>query len=322
MELQKLLDANPTLAAAQFTEDDRLVTVSVADGIPHITRGPRPATSSWCFPSATEIQGSTIYRLYYLMVDLRCLDEERLQEGAAHLLAHTPVEEVAAARMDNPERPTAAEILNTTLLDDAALNQTAPGMFHHLATLQRRLADKLVKHPELETIRLRTASQTVEIRAANRCLSVRPTPLPGQPYVEVRETPQVRLYLLQQAIQDLETVLYGQPQSIEVNGPGFHREAELQLLQQLQQLQCDHLMVPIRRSRKTLYIAGAEHQLIYAPFRIRAGVRELHVDDQAQVEPERYRRVEYRELSPVLQHLLQALFVYLSTRTAHEACSH
>ena len=90
-ELQLLLDANSHIEPTQFIESNTLITVSVADGIPQIARGELPAATHYGRPRVTDLHGTPVYRIYNLLQSLHCLDEERLQEGAANLLAQAQI---------------------------------------------------------------------------------------------------------------------------------------------------------------------------------------------------------------------------------------
>lgn len=323
-ELQGLLDEHPHLEPTQFIEGNKLVTVSVDDGIPQIAISLLPAATQYECPDLTELHGSPVYRIYNIMQSLECLDEERLQQGAAHILARTPVEEVEEARMENPEMPPAPEVLNSTVDGTADLRTRSGdfGMFRRLETLQQKYQDTLAQHPDLETLILQTARGAVEIRVANKRLSVGSSPLQGRPYIEMHATPQVRSYLLHKTIQGLEAALYGEAKPIEVTRSIHRNKAEANLTRQLQQVQCDKLVVPIRRSRKNLYISGPAREMTYLPLRIRITEQGLCADEQDQIEPSGHVRMEYGALPADLKQLLNAFFAYLSSRMSNGSCKH
>jgi len=323
-ELQGLLDDHPHLEPTQFIEGNKLVTVSVDDGIPQIAISLLPAARQYECPDVTELHGSPVYRIYNIMQSLQCLDEERLQQGAAHILARTPVEEVEEARMENPELPPALEVLNSTVDGTADLRTKSGdfGMFRRLETLQQKYQDTLAHHPDLETLILQTARGAVEIRVANKRLSAGSSPLQGRPYMEVHATPQVRIYLLHQTIQGLEAALYGEAKPVEVTRSIHRNKAEANFTRQLQQVQCDKLVVPIRRSRKNLYISGPAREMTYLPLRIRITEQGLCADEQDQIEPSGHVRMEYGALPADLKQLLNAFFAYLSSRMSNGICKH
>lgn len=323
-ELQRLLDQNPDLGPVQFIESNQIVTVSVADGIPQIARSSFTAAIPHGQPQITELHGTPAYHIYNLMQSLQCLDEERLQQGAAHILTIAPVEEVEAARLENPQTPSPFEIVNSTMHGTADL-RTQPGdngMFHHLDLLQKKYRETLSQQPELEALVLRTPKGAVEIRVTNAELFIGPSLLQGQPYMEVYETPQARIYLLHKTIQGLETALYGESKAIEVKRSAHRNKAEENLVRHFQNLQCEKLVVPIRRSRKNLYISGPSREITYLPLRVRMAELGLFVDQQVQNEPSGYLRMEYRALPTDLKQLLSAFFAYLSSRMSNGSCNH
>ena len=71
-ELQELLDENPQIAPTQFIDGDKLATVSVADGVPQITKCELPAATRYDCPHITELHGTPVYRIYNLMQSLQC----------------------------------------------------------------------------------------------------------------------------------------------------------------------------------------------------------------------------------------------------------
>ena len=56
-ELQELLDANPQMAPTQFIDGDQLATVSVADGVPQITKSELPAATRYGRPTLRNCTG-------------------------------------------------------------------------------------------------------------------------------------------------------------------------------------------------------------------------------------------------------------------------
>jgi hypothetical protein len=323
-ELQRLFDQNPNLEPVQFIESNQIVTVSVADGIPQVARSDCTATTQYGCPQISELHGTPAYHIYNLMQTLQCLDEERLQQGAAHMLTLAPVEELEKAQLENPRAPSPIEIANSTLQGSASL-RTQPadnGMVHHLELLQQKLQEALAQQPELEALILRTAKGAVEIRVANRKLCIAPSPLQGRPYMEVYETPQVRLYLLHNTIQGLETALYGGSNPIEVKRSAHRNKAEENLVRHFQNLQCDKLVVSIRRSRKSLFISGSARELTYLPLRVRIVGERLCVEEQVQNEPSGHVRIEYRALPAEIKQLANAFFAYLSSRMSNGSCKH
>lgn len=318
-ELQRLLDENPNLDPTQFIFGNQIVTVAVTDGIPHLAKSTLCGVALHGCPRATELHGRPAYHIYNLMQSLQCLDEERLQQGAAHMLTLTPVEEAGQARLENPETPPSPEVLNSTL-DDSADLRTRPGdngMFRHLTLLQKKYEELLAQHPELESLVLQTPKGAVEIRVANHQLSVGPSPLQGQPYMEVHKTPQVRLYLLHKTIQGLEAALYGDAKPIEVTKSVRRNKAEENLVRHLEQARCENLVVPIRRSRKNLFISGPSREITYLPLRVRITDARLCVEEQVQDEPSGHVRIEYRALPAETKQLVNAFFAYLSSRMSN-----
>ncbi len=317
-ELQRLLDQNPNLEPVQFIESNQIVTVSVAEGIPHVAKTGFTDTQYGC-PQISELHGTPAYHIYNLMQTLQCLDEERLQEGAAHLLTLAPVEDLEEAQCESPQAPSPLEIANSTLQGSANL-RTQPadnGMVRHLELLQKNLQDALTRQPELEALILRTPKGALEIRVANQKLSVAPSALQGRPYMEVYETPQVRLYLLHNTIRGLETALYGESKPIEVKRSADRNKAEENLVRHLQSLQCNNLIVPIRRSRKNLFISGTAREITYLPLRVRLVNERLSVEEHVQGEPSGHTRMEYRALPAEIKQLANAFFAYLSSRTSN-----
>lgn len=322
-ELQRLLDQNLELEPVQFHEGTQIVTVSVADGIPQIARSDFPSPQTRC-PHIDDLHGSPAYHIYNLMQSLRCLDDERLQQGAAHILTLTPVAEVEGARLENPQLPSRFETVNSTM-DGACDLHTRPrdnGMLHHLELLQKKFAEMLARHPDLEPLVLQTPRGAVEIRLAGQRLFSSPSPLGGRPYADVQETPQVRTYVLHKTIQGLEAALYGESNPLEVTRPIHRNKAEENLLRQLRQTRCDKLVVPIRRSRKNLYISGPAREMTYLPLRIRIADERLCIEEQVQREPSGHARVEYRALPADLKPLLNAFFAYLSSRISNGIGKH
>lgn len=317
-ELQRLLDQNPDLEPVQFIESNQIVTVSVAEGIPHVAKTGLADTQYGC-PQISELHGTPAYHIYNLMQTLQCLDEERLQEGAAHLLTLAPVEELDEAQLENAQAPSPLEVANSTLQGSTTL-RTQPadnGMVRHLESLQKKLQETLAQQPELEALILRTSKGAVEIRVANQKLSLAPSALQGRPYMEVHETPQVRLYVLHNTIRGLETALYGESKPIEMKRSADRNKAEENLVRHLQSLQCSDLVVPIRRSRKNLFISGPAREITYLPLRVRLVDERLCVEEQAQDEPGGHMRMEYRALPTEIKQLANAFFAYLSSRTSN-----
>jgi hypothetical protein len=323
-ELQRLLDENPDLEPAQFIEGNQIVTVAVSDGIPQIAKSNFCGAAQYGCPHVTELHEAPAYHIYNLMQTLHCLDEERLEQGAAHILTLTPVEESHGARLESPQLPSSLEIVNSTL-DDAAGLRTKPGsygMFRHLETLQQKYQQVLAKHPELDALDLQTAKGAVEIRVTDQRLFISPSQSQGQPYMQAHRTPQVRMYLLHRTIQGLETALYGQAQPIEVARSIHRNKAEANLIRHLQQVQCGEVIVSIRRSRKNLYISGKTREITYLPLRIRITEQGLCTDEQVQNEPSGYARMQYGALPADLKQLLNAFFAYLSSRMSNGSCKH
>lgn len=323
-ELQRLLDENPNLDPTQFIFGNQIVTVAVTDGIPQLARSNVCGVALYGYPRVSDLHGSPAYHIYNLMQSLQCLDEERLQQGAAHILTLIPVEETGQTRLDAPETPSSAEVLNSTLDESTDLRARSSnnGMFHHLKLLQKKYEELLAQQPELESLLLQTPKGSVEIRVTNRQLFVSPSPLQGQPYTEVQKTPQVRIFLLHKTIAGLEAALYGDTSPIEVTRTVHRNKAEENLIGHLAQAQCDNLVVPIRRSRKNLYISGKAREITYLPLRIWIADQRLCIDEQVQNEPTGHERMEYRDLPAETRQLVNAFFAYLSSRTSNGSRKH
>jgi hypothetical protein len=323
-ELQRLLDGNPNLEPTQFIFGNQIVTVAVTDGIPQLAKSNVCGVALYGCPRVSDLHGSPAYHIYNLMQSLQCLDEERLQQGAAHILTLTPVEEKGQSRLDTPEKPSPQEVLNSTLDNSTDLRTKSAdnGMFHHLKLLQRKYEELLTQQPELESLILQTPKGSLEIRVTNHQLFVSPSMLQGQPFTEVQKTPQVRTYLLHKTIQGLEAALYGDNKPIEVSPPVRRNKAEENLILHLGQARCDELVVPIRRSRKNLYISGKAGEITYLPLRVRIADDRLCVDEQVQDEPGGHARMEYRDLPAETKQLVNAFFAYLSSRTSNGSRKH
>ena len=315
-ELQELLEENPHLSPTQFIDGDKLATVSVADGVPQITKSELPAATRYDCPHITELHGTPVYRIYNIMQSLQCLSEERQQEGAAQILTQTAVEEVAGVSMESPQLPPAPEVINSTVGGDVDLRSkpNAYGMFRNLETLEQRYQEMLAQHPELEPLILRTPKGSVEIRVAERRLAFSPTPLQGRPYAEVQQTLQVRIYVLHKTIQGLEAALYGEAGEIQVNRPVRRTRAKENLIHLLRQLKCGNLVVLVRRSRKNLFVCGPTHEILYLPLKVRATDQGDIAEEETQQEPIGHTRMEYGALPPEVKQLLSAFFAYLSSK--------
>jgi hypothetical protein len=323
-ELQRLLDAHPDLEPTQFVFGNQIVTVAVTDGIPHLARSNLCGLALHGCPRVTELHGKPAYHIYNLMQTLQCLDEERLEQGAAHMLTLIPVEEAGQARLTNPEKPSPSEVLNSTL-DDSADLRTGPGengMFHHLDLLRKKYGELLAQQPELEPLILQTPKGAVELRVSNQQLLVGQSLVQGQPYAEVHKSPQVRIYLLHKTIQGLEAALYGDTKPIEVTKSIHRNKAEETLTRHLAQAQCDNLVVLIRRSRKKLFISGPAREITYPPLRLRIADGRLRVEEPIQNEPAGHMHMQYRDLPVQTRHLVNAFFAYLSSRMSNGSCQH
>ncbi|HVM47974.1 MAG TPA: hypothetical protein VMU04_08100 [Candidatus Acidoferrum sp.] len=323
-ELQQLLDESPQLAPTQFIDGDKLTTVAVCDGVPQIAKSELPATTRFACPSLAQLHGTPVCRIYNLMQSLRRLNEERQQEAAAQILSQTAVEEVDGVKMEAPQLPPSPEVINSTIGGETDL-RTKPnghGMFQNLQALQQRFHQLLAQHPELDPLVLGTPKGSVEIRVAGQRLSLNPTPLPGHPYSEVHQTPQVRLYLLHKTIQGLEAALCGKAAEIEVTRPGRRHRAAEKLAQHLGQMKCGNLVVPVRRSRKNLFVGGPAREIIYPPMKVRLTPQGALAEEEAQQEPLGHTRVEYGALLPEVKALLSAFFAYLSSKVSNESRCH
>jgi hypothetical protein len=312
-ELQCLLDEHPEMAPVQFRDAGDVVVISVTDGVPQVARAKSPPALQQGIPTLVGLQGQPAYHIYNLLQSLHCLDEEGLQEGTASLLASTALEEINEVRLGEPELPSASELLHSN-------SGESGGMAHHLKVLQERSQQLLAEFPERETVILRTARGAVEIGVQEGRLNTKPTSRPGRPYTDVQSTPQVRLYLMQQTIQGLQTALYGDSKPLQVVPPGSRNKVEENLLCQLQSIKSEAIGVPIRRSKKMLYVRA--HEIIYPPLRVRVADQKLCVDDFSQPAPMEYKETDYRDLSADLKQLLVAFFAYLSSRTSNGSIKH
>ena len=258
------------------------------------------------------------------MQSLQCHNEERQQEGAAQILSQTPVEEAEGVRMETPQLPHSAEVINSTAGGDVDLRikTNAHGMFQNLEALQQRFQDMLAQHPELEPLVLRTPRGSVELRVTGKRLSLSPTLLVGRPYLELQEAPQVRLYMLHKTIQGLETSLCGQAGEIEVTPPGRSHRAEEKLVHHLAQVKCGNLVVPVRRSRKNLFVSGPAREILYLPVKVRLTDQGDLVEKEAQQEPAGHTRMAYGALPPEVKALLSAFFAYQSSKVSNERRQH
>ena len=323
-ELQQLLDENPQLAPTQFIDGDKLTTVAVCDGVPQIAKSEIPAAIRFDCPHITQLDGTPVCRIYNLMQSLQCLNEECQEEAAAQILSQAAVEEVDGVKMEAPQLPSSPEVINSTLSGETDLRTepSAHGMFQNLQALQRRFHQMLAQHPELDPLALRTPKGSVELRVSGQRLSLNPTPLQGRPYAEVHQTPQVRLYLLHKTIQGLEAALCGMSGEIEVTRPGRRHRAAEKLAQHLEQLKCGNLVVPVRRSRKNLFVGGPAREIIYPPTKVRLTHQGGLAEEEAQQEPLGHARVEYGALLPEVKALLSAFFAYLSSKVSNESRRH
>ena len=315
-ELQALLDENPQLSPTQFIDGEKLATVSVSDGVPQVTKSELPATTRYDCPHIAELHGTPVYRIYNILQSLLCLSGERQQEGAAQILTQTAVEEVDGVRMEPPQMPPTPEVINSTVSGGVDLRSkpNACGMFKNLEALERRYEEMLAQHPELEPLILRTPKGSVEIRVAEKRLALSPTPLPGRPYAEVQQTPQVRIYVLHKTIQGIEAALYGEARDIQINQPVRRNRAQENLIHHLQQVKCGNLVVLVRRSRKNLFVCGPAHEILYLPVKVRVTDLGGLAEEKTQQEPIGHIRMEYGALPPEVKQLLSAFFAYLSSK--------
>lgn len=314
-ELQRLLDEHPEMAPVQFRDAGDVLVISVTDGVPQVARVSPSIKLQQGIPTLAELQSQPPYHIYNLLQSLRCLDEERLQEGTASLLASAALEEVNEVQLGEPEIPSASEMLHSN-------HGESDGMAHHLKVLQDRSRQLLAEFPELEPVTLRTPRGAVEIGVQQGRLSIHSSSQPGRPYTEVQSMTQVRLYLVQQTIQGLQTALYGETKPLQVVPPGSRNKAEESLLRQLQAIESESIVVPIRRSKKRLYVYGRSPEIVYPPLRVRIVDQKLCVEDFHQPAPAGCREVEFRHLSADLKQLLNAFFAYLSSRTANGNIKH
>jgi hypothetical protein len=318
-ELQELLDAHPQIAPTQFIDGDKLATVSVAEGVPQITKSELPAATRYDCPHITELHGTPVHRIYNLMQSLQCLSEERQQEGAAQILTQTAVGEVDGVTIEPPQLPPAPEVINSTVGGDVDLRSkpNAGGLFRNLAALEQRYQEMLAQHPDLEPLILQTPKGPVEIRVAEKRLALSATPLPGRPYAEVQQTPQVRIYVLRKTIQGLESALCGEAGEIEVNRPVRRNRTQANLIHHLRQVKCGNLVVLVRRSRKNLFVCGPAREILYLPVKVRVTDQGNLAEEETQQEPTGYTRKEYGALPPEVKALLNAFFAYLSSQVSN-----
>ena len=165
--------------------------------------------------------------------------------------------------MEPPQLPPAPEVINSTVGGDVDLRSkpNACGMFRNLEALEQRYQEMLAQHPELEPLILQTPKGPVEIRVTEKRLALSPTPLPGRPYAEVQQTPQVRIYVLRKTIQGLEAALCGEAGEIEVNRPVRRNRAQENLIHHL-------------RAGEVRQPGGAGAPFPQEPLCLRAGARD------------------------------------------------
>lgn len=319
-ELQTLLEENPELEPTQLIDGDNLIILAVENGIPRLTERPRPESSDYDIPCVTDLHGTPIYRIYNLLQTLKFLDEERNQTDAADILARTSEEAGTEIRIDPPCMPPMPEIITSIVSGNTDL-QNKPsqhGMYRNLESLHHRFRELLKAQPNLEPLRLSTAKKNVEISVVDGDLRVQPTGEPCQPYLDVRDTPQVRLYTLDRSVRGLERKLYGHVSEIKVGKSSGKSKAEEKLVCSLAQVDCGNVSILIRRSRKTLFLSGSAKHIIYGDLKI-VLTEEGTLRQEDGSEPVGYATMEYGALPPNVKQVLNALFAYLSTRSSKQA---
>jgi len=279
-----------------------------------------PECTNYDLPSATDLRQTPTYRIYNLLQTLKFLDQERNQAGAADILVQTPEVVAEEIRFEPPSMPPAPEIIASIVSGNTDL-QNRPvqhGMYRNLESLQQRFRQLLKAHPNLEPLRLSTAKENVEISAVHGDLCLHSTSEPCHRYIDVSDTPHVRLFMLDRSIRGLERKLYGQASDIKVVKSSGKSKAHDKLARSLEQVDCGNIAVLIRRSRKTLFLSGLEKHIIYGDLKI-VLTEPGTLQEEDGSEPVGYSKMEYGSLPPNVRQVLNAFFAHLSTRTNKKA---
>lgn len=307
LELQSLLDAYPDLGPIPFTDGTHLVALLVDNGVPKVFR---QENSVCTWPGLDDLHGTPAIRIYKLMQSLDFIREEENETAAAAILMRSQPPD------ESEERPTSStvEAVHAIVSENATL-QNRPdehGMSRHLAILQQRRQDLLGKHPDLEPLRLRTARETVEISTRGGELCVRSVTDDGQPFVRVQATPQVQLYLVDRSIRGLAQRLSDPILETDV-APESGPKVSQRLIQELANLECENLTIPIRRSKTTLFIRNKA--IHYGGRRWSVSPEGTLAVTEAAEEPSGCVPMEYAALPAQVQQLLSAFFSVLSAET-------
>ena len=314
--LQELLKDNPEIELTQFVDGDKLVTLLVESGVPTLTESAIAESSNCNLPSITELNGAPACRIYSLLRTLKFLDEGRNQEGAAAILSRTSEELGKEIQFQPPFMPPSSEIIASTVSGNTDMRNKPDqrGMYGRLESLQQRFRELLKAHPDLKPMRLRTAKEKLDISVVDGALCIQPTCEPCQPYLDVRDAPQVRLYMLDRSIRGLERKLYGQVSEIKVVKSSGKSKAQEKLARALAQVDCGNLSIFIRRSRKTLFLSGPERHIIYGDLRIALTAQGTLREEEGSA-PVDFTEMEFGVLRPNVRQVLKAFFAYLSTRS-------
>jgi hypothetical protein len=323
--LQALLEDNPEIEPIQFIDGDKLVTLMVESGVPILTQSAIAESSDYNLPSITELNGAPVCRIYSLLRTLKFLDGDRNQEGAAAILSktsdsssreHQSEELGKEIQFQPPFMPPSSERIASAVSGNTDMENRPDhqGMYGRLESLEQRFRELLKTHPHSEPMRLRTAKEKLEISVIDGTLRVQPTCEPCQPYLDVRDAPQVRLYMLDRTIQSLERKLYGQISEIKVLKSSGKSKAQEKLACALTQVDCGRLSILIRRSRKTLFLSGPERHIIYGDLKVALTAQDALREEEGSA-PVDYAETEFGVLRPNVRQVLKAFFAYLSTRS-------
>lgn len=314
-DLQALLEDKPEIEPTQFIDGDKLVILMVESGVPALTESAIAESSDYNLPSITGLNRAPACRIYSLLRTLKFLDEDRDQDGAASILSRTSEDLANEIQFQPPFMPPSSEIIASTVSGNTDMRNKPDqqGMYGRLESLQQRSRELLKAHPHLEPMRLRTAKEKLEISVVDGALRVQPTSEPCQPYLDVRDAPQVRLYMLDRSIQRLELKLYGQVSEIKVVKSSGKSKAQEKLARALAQVDCGNISVFIRRSRKMIFLSGPERHIIYGDLKIALTAQGTLREEEGSA-PVDYAEMEFGVLPPDVRQVLNAFFAYLSTR--------
>jgi hypothetical protein len=316
-ELQALLDEIPQLEPTPMLDNGRMIILSIVDGIPQITCGPIPEFD--CdLPDVASKRGTPLFRIYHLLKDLASFEEENQTLSAAAMqiqaVAPTPAE---GLRIEPPTMPSIPEIVISSAggNNGLRLQEDKNGMYRNLESLQAHLRDALAKNPELPPLVIKTAKENIEVGVTGGELAIRRSAGPGQPYTQIRNTPQARLLLIARTIQGLEEKLYGSTVSIKVAKAPVKLSASENLAQTLDEISCGNIAVQIRSRKRTLYLSGTDKVITYRGLQTTLEAGKL-IDENVSEEPTGYTQVEYGALPRSAAAVLQAYWAYISPKSA------